>query len=136
MPDSGEPFIEQGGIYIVPTVPQRLSFAVLVQRAFERLELTADDVVAVALPPSLEIELHYGIAELPRVSLITGAVEAEVEREVFPVTPCDGMVEAVRTAAEKGLKLRLVDREVTPGALIERSCFGDPDWPDDGLVLQ
>lgn len=129
-------------ISVVPVVPNRLSFAVFVRRALAVLEqeregpLTKEDVVAVALPASMKHPLEAAIAKLPAISLLVSQGNPKEAREVFGVTPGDGIVEAVRWAIERGIPWRLIDREVAPGNLQERDCSPDPAWADDGYALE
>jgi hypothetical protein len=134
-PITPEPFVQHGNVYFVPVIRQRLNFAVLVQRAVGRLGLNDEDVIAVALPNSLREPLAAALAKLPFVSLIIASLDAAKLREVFPVTPCDGMVEAIRIATERKIPFECIDREIAPGHLRGRSCIRDFDWPDDGLAL-
>ncbi|NUR60752.1 MAG: hypothetical protein HOV87_19130 [Catenulispora sp.] len=130
------PFIAQGGIHFVPVLRHRLNFAVMVQRAVHDLGLDEHDLIAVALPESVREPMLQAIGRLPRVNLVISAVSTGEQREVFPVTPSDALVEAVRTAAERGIPLRFLDQEVAPAHLIDHFCLADNAWPDDGLALR
>jgi hypothetical protein len=129
-------------VSIVPVVPNRLGFAILVRHLLADLgrepegPLDNRDVLAVALPESMSKPLRAAIKDLPRVSLLVSRGRPEEAREVFGVTPCDGMVEAVRCAIERSLPLRFVDREVASGNILERDCSPDPAWADDWYALE
>jgi hypothetical protein len=120
----------------VPVLRHRLNFAVQVQRAVRELGLDQSDAVAVALPESVRAQVLAAIREFPEVSLVVSADRDAGQREVFPVTPADGIVEAIRIAQESGLGLWFVDQEVAPGHLIDRFCIAEEPWPDDGLALE
>jgi hypothetical protein len=134
-------YIRQQNIFFVPILRHRLNFAVLVRRALRQLgPWTDQDLIAVALPPSVGVVVRmevqgqrYGV--LP-VSLVIANWEDGIQQEVFPVTPCDGIVEAVRVASERDLPLEFIDQELSPGNLVMRQCLLDPQWPDDDLVLR
>ncbi|MFC5219890.1 hypothetical protein [Streptomyces coerulescens] len=129
------PFVRQGNVYLVPVLRHHLDFAELVRRAMQELALGGRDVVAVGLPESVREKTLEAVGRLPRVHLIVSLGSGDAQREVFPVTPADGIVEAVRTASEQGIPLRFVDQEIAPGHLIDRFCMADADWPDDALAL-
>ncbi|MBF6339924.1 hypothetical protein IU450_29145 [Nocardia abscessus] len=128
-------YIEQGNVFMVPVLRNRLSFAVQVQRVVDDIGLGESDIIAVALPESIRARTLQAIRQLPRVSLVISSVSDSEQREVFPVTPADGIVEAVRIAVERDIPLYFVDQEVAPGHLIDHFCVNDRDWPDDGFAL-
>jgi hypothetical protein len=129
------PYLEQGNIYFVPVLRHHLNFAVQVQKAAELLGLGPEDLVAVGLPESVRERTLEAIGKLPRVSLVISSVSDSDQREVFPITPADGIVEAIRLATERHVPLRFVDQEIAPGNLVDHFCVADEDWPDDGLAL-
>lgn len=141
---------------------QRAAYEFIRQAAQEHEQIgrgrdLSDCLIAVALPHSIRAKVENAVheyprapafmaasddqrtpltlAELPRVSLITAHLKPGDYREVFPVSPCDGAIEAVRIANENRIPLRFIDRNIVPAHLSLRSCMYDPDWPDDGLVL-
>ncbi|MGW6911066.1 hypothetical protein [Streptomyces sp. NPDC054940] len=130
-----KPFLSQGPVHFVPVVRHHLGFAVQVQRAAREMGLGGNDAVAVALPDSARPRVLEAVAALPTVSLVISSVSDTDRREVFPVTPADGMVEAIRIAVERDLPLWCVDQEVAPGHLVDRFCLNDEEWPDDGYAL-
>ena len=138
----GQPSIRHDRFRFVPIVPARINFAVLVRRAVTQVKQHSGHfVLAVQLPRSIEGPFREAIAALPRVSLLVAHPRGErrqlVEGEVFPITPCDGIVEAVRLAAADadGITLRCIDSEIAPPSLMRRQCLPNPNWPDDRLVL-
>jgi hypothetical protein len=130
------PYLQSSNIFFVPLLRNHLNFAVLVQRAIHELMLDKRDLIAVGLPLSVQASILEAITKLPRVSLIISSLNESDQREVFPVTPCDGIIEGVRTALERDIPLQFVDQEIAPGHLIDHFCIADEGWPDDGLALQ
>ena len=138
--DSPEPYIRHGLVAFVPVIRSRLSFAILVRRAIlellhESKKAERDLVIAVQLPPSLDEIVGLAIDQLPKVSLIAVESRPREHKEIIPITPCDGLVEAIRTAREENLSLRYIDQEIVPGDLVHRHCLGGNDWPDDVLEV-
>lgn len=151
------------GIFIVPVIRQRLASAVLVQQAFHEMDRARSfhpsrDVVAVTLPKSLSARpsattfwagdhrdmpigaqprdlLADALERLPDQTLLLASLASDDSREVFPVTPCDGVVEALRCARERNTSLEFIDADIAPGHLGLRGCVAEPDWPDDELAL-
>jgi hypothetical protein len=145
------PYIEHDPtrLFFVPVLRQRLNFAVLVQRALRELAPWTDrDLIAIALPPSVLVAVRGALrspgdalaGSPPRkalpVSLVIASWGDSDYREVFPITPCDGVIEAVRYAEENHRPIEAIDCEIKPGHLIPRRCLDDPNWPDDDLVLR
>ncbi|MGA1841247.1 MAG: hypothetical protein ACMUIU_11535 [bacterium] len=136
------PYIKHNNIFFVPIIRARLNFAVLVQRAVAEFKHKGEDFIfAVELPASIDGKIREAIKKLPQVSLLVskvgqghnGAIE---DREVFPITPCDGIIEAVRIAVDEGIPLHYIDIEINPAHLLDRYCMIFPDWPDDNLILK
>jgi hypothetical protein len=137
-------YLRSGNLFFVPVIRQRLSFAALVQATLNSLEADtewskSEDLIAVALPRSIEPSLRKAIKHLndavqPTVSLIVAHVPGVGSREVFPVTPCDGMIEATRIADERGCPIEFVDLETSPANILKGPCITDPNWADDTLV--
>ena len=130
------PYIRHNSIYFVPVWRHHLNFAVLVQRAVQQLQLSQQDLVAVELPQSAAKPVLAAIAKLPRVSLVISTLRDSDQREVFGITPCDGIVEGIRVAIEQQIPLQFIDQEIPPGHLLNHVCIPDENWPDDGLALQ
>jgi hypothetical protein len=129
-------YIRHGNIAFAPIMRRRLSFAVMVRRAAEQLGLARGDSIAVELPPSIEPYFKRAVAGLPRiVKVIVAADTPSGPQEAFPVTPCDGIVEAVRLAKEREIHVEYIDAEVSPAALWQRHCMLDDSWPDDDYAL-
>src|SRR6202040_1795974 len=103
MSTEGTLFFRVENIYLIPVLRQRLAFSILVRRALQALGAEtewdpAHDLICVSLPPSVAPYLREGIDRLPDVSQIWAEDSARSAREIFPVTPCDAFVEAVRAA--------------------------------------
>ena len=132
-------FMTAGNVHIVPVLRNRLAFAITVRRALAALQAIrpwrSDDLIAIVLPPSVIDSLRTAIRRLPHVSLVFLQVDDERGKEVLAVTPCDGMIEALRTADENGWPVELVDLEISPGNLQRAGCLRDPEWPDDTFAL-
>ena len=110
------PFVRyHRSVYVVPFVPTRLSFAVLVQDALRRLDakrkLGPKDVVAVQLPPRVEPAYEEAVAHLPTVTQVVLRDRDGRLVDAWPVTPCDARVEAVRSARERNVAVAYVDSE-------------------------
>lgn len=137
-----EPYIEHDRhrLFFVPVLRQRLNFAVLVRRALRDLAPWTDrDLIAVALPPSVLSVVRGAVRTEPEVlpvSLVIAKWGDSDYREVFPITPCDGVIEAIRYAVENRRPVEAIDRDIKPGNLIQRRCLDDPGWPDDDLALR
>ena len=139
-----EPYLKAENIYFVPVLRQRLTFAALVRQALTALETEkewsrTEDLIAVALPNSVERPLRDAIDHLnerdqPLVSLIVAYVPGVGAREVFPVTPCDAMIEAARIACQREYPLEFVDLDISPANILRGPCIKDPNWADDTLI--
>lgn len=132
---ASSPYLSQRNVHIVPVLRHRLTFAVQVRRAVHELELGDDDLIAVALPESARPTLTEAIGRFPRVSVLVCSLGGHGHEEVLPVTPADGLVEAVRAGVEQGIPVRFIDLELAPGSMSGRVCVED-DWPDDALALE
>src|SRR5215469_7937686 len=114
-----EPYVQQSTVFFVPILRHHLNFAVAVQRAVQQLDLDERDLIAVGLPESIRASMLTAIGRLPRVSLVISSLSDCDQREVFPVTPADGIVEGVRLATERRIPLQFVDQELAPGHLLD-----------------
>lgn len=136
------PFIQSDNVFFVPVIRQRLNFAVLVRQAFFTLpklfppDWDSHDLIAVALPGSLLEPVKKSINRLPKVSLLLASVTDQKQWEAVPVTPCDGVIEAIRLATEHNIPLETIEPELAPGNLLGRMCMQDPDFPDDTLACR
>lgn len=131
-----DPYIRQGNIFFVPVLRQHLNFAVLVQQALHNLEFDHHDLIAVELPASVEKPIREALQKLPKISLVITSVSDSDQREVFPVTPADAIIEGIRMAIDHNIPLEFIDQELPPGHLMDRVCIADETWPDDALVLK
>ena len=137
---SGIPYIQMGKIYIVPVLRFRLNFTILVRKAFATLRPEAGkDLIAVTLPPSIDSYLKSTLdaqgSGLMPVMLAIAKWKDEEYKEVLPITPADGLVEAYRIANERNLTWACVDRDLVPGMLVNKTCLSKPKLPDDYAVL-
>ncbi len=96
------------GLYILPVLHERLEFAEAVRLALEEIRPKA---VAVELPASLEEYVLRAVARLPRVSIILYE-SSRREPLYIPIAPADPLVEGVRWALGKAIKVSCVDVDV------------------------
>lgn len=97
---------EGGRILLLPTLHQKLEFAVLARRAFRRFQPGA---VAVELPRTIEDSFRRAVLRLPLLSVV---LYPDGDETVYlPVEPHEAMVEAARLALENGTPLAFVDRD-------------------------
>lgn len=97
---------EGGRVLLLPTLHQKLEFAVLVRRAFHAFRPAA---VAVELPRTIEDAFRRAVLRLPLLSVV---LYPDGDETVYlPVEPHEAMVEAARLALENGVPLALVDRD-------------------------
>lgn len=131
-------YLHNDNLYFVPVIRNRLAFAVLFRKALQELNSERlwnnEDLIAVALPPSTQKELQNAIQLLPKITLLLAKDAGEEVQEVFPITPCDPMIEAVRTASERDLPIKFIDLEISPRNLLQKECLRDPQWADDTLI--
>jgi hypothetical protein len=135
-------YIQQDNLYFIPVIRQRVNFAFLVRCALEAVEQDEpwdpeQDLIVVGYPASIRSILYKAISLLPKLSLVIASTNNrdDLHREVFPITPADGLIEAVRLSLDRKLPLELVDREFAPGNLTHDVCIKNPNWPDDSLAL-
>jgi hypothetical protein len=136
---SSQLYMQVGSLYLVPVLRSRLSFALLFRRAFEHLSAITtwdgrQDLLCVSLPPAVRSCVLKGIGKLPMISQIWAESSTDSAREVFPVTPCDAFVEAVRLSMERTLSIQFLDVDIAPGNILRPPCERDPGWPDDGFL--
>jgi hypothetical protein len=106
---TNEPFAAVvDGVHILPVFHERLEAADQVRRAFDTFEF---DAVAVEVPASLERAWLSAVGRLPAISVVLYET-ARRETVYLPVHPADPMVEAARSATERGLKLACADLDV------------------------
>jgi len=95
-------------VLVLPVLHGKLEYADLVRRAVAEL---APDAVAVELPDTLAVSIEAAVRRLPQISVILYE-DAEGNPVYLPVEPADPLFEAVRSARELQLPLRLVDLDV------------------------
>ncbi len=110
MPDfSGPGGLRLGRYRYLPVVPGRMEFAALVR---EQILENPPEVVAVELPKTMEESYRKAVARLPELSAILYEDSVANRAVYLPVEITDPMVEAVRTAEERGLKISFVDPDL------------------------
>ncbi|MBM7488123.1 hypothetical protein ACVWWI_006326 [Bradyrhizobium sp. USDA 3686] len=136
-------------VFLVPIIPNRVSFAILVLRALDELEesppsgigrepLDDRDIVAVTLPELAAEAYQEALQCLPTISvlLLGNTVQSGPEyRELLSVGPTDGFTEALRSAGERRCKVRFLDIPLDPSALIKNCASAFPPSFDDGTIL-
>ncbi len=101
--------ISRGNITYFPVVPGRLEFASRLRRFL--LE-QRPSVVAIELPSTLDREYGKAVARMPKMSVILIPPENDDDEDAatyIPVEPGDPFVEALRTAAELGAEVMLLE---------------------------
>ena len=98
-------------ITVLPIVYASGDFALEVRRRLRHMEY---DCLAVPLPPSFAAAVEQGVEMLPQISM---ALQAETALEpsfnFVPIDPCQGVIAALREAADAGAERAYVDLEVT-----------------------
>ena len=97
--------LEQGGALVLPVLHGRMEYADLVRRAVAE---GVADAVAVELPDTLTDPVLAAVDRLPELSILLYE-DSEGTPVYLPIEPAEAMVEAVRSAREAGLPVRLVD---------------------------
>ena len=97
--------LEEGGALILPVLHGRMEYADLVRRAVAE---GIADAVAVELPDTLTEPVLAAVDRLPQLSILLYE-DSEGSPVYLPIEPAEAMVEAVRSAREVGLPVRLVD---------------------------
>ncbi len=118
--------IARDGVHVLPVLHECLELADLVRLAFERLD---PDAVVVEIPSSLERVWLRAVDRLPAVSVVLYD-NARGQTIYLPVQPADPLVEAARSARERGLPLACADLDVDG-----YSDYRDP-VPDPYAVLR
>ncbi len=100
--------LEQGGALVMPVLHGRMEYADLVRRAVSE---GVADAVAVELPDTLATPILAAVDRLPQLSILL--YEDDEGAPVYlPIEPAEATVEAVRSAREANLPVRLVDLDV------------------------
>jgi hypothetical protein len=86
----------------------RVEFADLVREEIARRKPAA---IAVELPSTVEGAVERAIRRLPRLSVVVYAL-ASGQNVYLPIEPTDPLVEALRSAAERGLPVGFVDLDL------------------------
>ncbi len=113
-------------IRVMPIIHGSGDFAVAVR---DELLKRPYDCVAVPLPPSFQDEVESAVARLPEIGVV---VERDGENEegepgfsYVPIDPCQGVIAALRVAAEERLDRAFIDME-TAGFVAVAGSFPDP----------
>ena len=103
--------------FLVPVLPSRISFAILVRRAISEIEsqdteiggvLCDSDTVLLSLPAVVERSYLDAVGNLPKASVLFLQRKSQVgaeHREILSVNPSEGFTEAARSARERGCRL-------------------------------
>lgn len=113
-------------IRVMPIIHGSGDFAVAVR---DELLKRPYDCVAVPLPPSFQDEVESAIARLPEISVVVQrdgeGGDGEQGFSYVPIDPCQGVIAALRAAAEERLERVFVDCE-TVGFTEVSGAFPDP----------
>ncbi len=96
-------------IRLLPIVHERVDLAAVVRMALERVRPAG---VAVELPTTLADQCERAIARLPEISLLISEPEDDSNALIWPVTPADPTVEAIRWAIEHDVPWFCIDPDV------------------------
>jgi hypothetical protein len=114
-------YLEQfGPIHALPILHYRMEFAHLVREA---VKAVTPDCIAIELPSTMESAFLRGVARLPRISVLSyeisaaallkgKAEDAEPQTIYLIIEPGDPLVEAARTALERGIPLKFIDLDM------------------------
>jgi hypothetical protein len=108
-------------VRLVPTLHNRMEFAIEVGRQFETFR---PEMVAVEFPVTLEKRILQGVERLPLLSVVYYE-EADGAFTYLLLEPTDGVVEALRLARAEGIAVRFIDRD-TEGYPMDFSPMPDP----------
>ncbi|MEW6710298.1 MAG: hypothetical protein AB1403_10790 [Candidatus Riflebacteria bacterium] len=96
--------LASGKIRAVPSYHFWPEFAQLVRQQIADYQ---PDLVAVELPDNLQTLVLRAVSFLPALSAVLTPAD-----EFFPVTPEDSIIEAIRSAVEKGIEVAFVDLDI------------------------
>jgi hypothetical protein len=96
-------------IRLLPIVHERVDLAAVVRMVLQRVQPAA---VAVELPTTLAELTARAVARLPEISLLVSESDDDEDALVWPVTPADPTVEAIRWAVEQGIPWFCIDPDV------------------------
>src|SRR5437588_330322 len=104
-----EPFwIQKENVYAVPTVHYNMEMASQVKLAFDTIN---PDCVAVELPETMYDKMAHAASRLPDISVIL-TFNQDLTPVYFMCEPCDGIFEALRSAAENQVASYCIDLDV------------------------
>ena len=113
-----------GNIRAVPSYHYYPEFATIVRR---QIELFRPDMVAVEVPGIYEAAMVRAVSYLPEITALVTPKD-----EMFPITPEDSLVEAVRSALANGSKIACIDLEITESRQAESEFTGS--LADPGML--
>ena len=96
-------------IRLLPIVHERVDLAAVVHIVLERAHPSA---IAVELPTTLADLCDRAVRRLPQISLLISEAEDEDDALVWPVTPADPTVEAIRWAMEHDVPWYCIDPDI------------------------
>lgn len=145
------PYIKIGNLFVTPVLPERLSGALMVRRAIQKLNLGRRDTVVISRPSSVKENYLEAVKKLPLSTLLYIAdprdaasdhpvdepEEGEmIKKELVTITPCDGLAEAALSALECNIEPHFIDLDISPLMQAQRSpCGQEPLGIDDWLCL-
>jgi len=113
-------------IRILPIIHGAGDCAVLVRQELLRGD---HDCVAVPLPPSFQEEVEAAVARLPEIAIVAQPDDEPGQEETgysyVPIDPCQGVIAALRMAAEEHIETAFIDMETT-GFVAVTGLFPDP----------
>ncbi|HNX77222.1 MAG TPA: hypothetical protein PKM56_16190 [Candidatus Rifleibacterium sp.] len=113
-----------GNIRAVPSYHYYPEFATIVR---QQIGAFRPDMVAVEVPGIYEAAMVRAVSYLPEITALVTPKD-----EMFPITPEDSLVEAVRLALAKGIKIACVDLEITESRRAESGFTGS--LADPGML--
>lgn len=113
-------------IRVMPIIHGSGDFAVAVR---DELLKRPYDCVAVPLPPSFQDEVESAVSRLPEISIVVQRDSEHGDGDVgfshVPIDPCQGVIAALRVAAEERMERAFIDLETT-GFVGVAGAFPDP----------
>ncbi len=134
-------------VFLIPVLPSRISFAILVRRALSEIEgqeteiggvLGGSDTILLSLPAVVERIYLEAVDNLPSASVLflqRNIQSGPDHREILSVNPVEGFTEAARSATERRCPIVFADAPIDPASLLRDCSKGFPPIFDDGAVL-
>jgi hypothetical protein len=106
---SGEPYyIKKENVYAVPMIHYNMEMASQVKLVFDTIK---PDCVAVELPETMQSQMIHAASRLPDISVVL-TFNQDLTPIYFMCEPCDGIFEALRSAAEHQADSYCIDLDV------------------------